>query len=313
MKNLGLLSGLFLSLCMTGSMWGQNEDLPFSNSRFMAVEGTLLHYRHWESGGEAYLGKMLLVHGFCGSTFSWRHNIEAFTGAGYEVFAVDLPPFGYSDRKPDANHSASFQADLLWKLLENISPGDAPWVLVGHSMGSSVISAMAAVRPMHIKALIMVDAAIYSTRSEQSWLRRKIFGAGPVQGLVEAVAKLHYFRFPAIKRLLADAYATEPDSSAVDGYLDPLKLKKTASGILDITAYSEEIFSFHPNDVINPVLLIWGEKDTWVPIEKSNRLLDEFPAVTIKTIPEGGHCPMETHPDTTNGYMLDFLRWIESL
>ncbi len=42
---------------------------------------------------------VLLVHGFGGSTFSWRHTLKALAEAGYRAIAFDRPPFGLSAKQ----------------------------------------------------------------------------------------------------------------------------------------------------------------------------------------------------------------------
>ncbi len=69
-------------------------SLPFTGSRFEAVDGITLHYSVWKPAEKKTKGKVLLVHGLGGSTFSWRNNVAALTEEGYFVMAVDLPGIG---------------------------------------------------------------------------------------------------------------------------------------------------------------------------------------------------------------------------
>ncbi len=104
----------------------------YDNSRIMTIEGTDLHYRQW--GVESAEG-VLLVHGFSGSTFSWRYTAPALAADGCRIIAVDLPGFGLSERDLSFTPTAVNRADLLWGLLESLEPG-SNWHLVGHSMGA---------------------------------------------------------------------------------------------------------------------------------------------------------------------------------
>lgn len=96
-------------------------ELPsqaFAESRYVHVGNTLVHFRQWEPQAPT-LGKVLMVHGLGGSTFSWRHNVKPLVSAGYLVVAVDLPGFGYSDRWSNVFGQAD-RATLLWQLLTKI-------------------------------------------------------------------------------------------------------------------------------------------------------------------------------------------------
>jgi pimeloyl-ACP methyl ester carboxylesterase len=57
---------------------------------------------------------VLLVHGFPGTSYSWRHQIGPLIEAGFRAVAVDTRGYGASDR-PTAHHhqSSVIEADLL--------------------------------------------------------------------------------------------------------------------------------------------------------------------------------------------------------
>lgn len=56
-----------------------------------------------------------------------------------------------------------------------------------------------------------------------------------------------------------------------------------------------------------PVLCLWGEKDSWVPLSQGEELIELIPNAKLVVIPEEGHCPMETAPDIFNVELLYFL------
>ncbi|MCK7539457.1 MAG: hypothetical protein MZV63_55400 [Marinilabiliales bacterium] len=54
---------------------------PYENSHFLTVDSVLFHYREWNdtlTGPE----ESFLVHGFCGSSFSWRKTSNHWSGQG---------------------------------------------------------------------------------------------------------------------------------------------------------------------------------------------------------------------------------------
>ncbi|MET3962225.1 pimeloyl-ACP methyl ester carboxylesterase [Marmoricola sp. OAE513] len=57
---------------------------------------------------------VLLLHGFPGTSYSWRHQIGPLADAGYRAVAVDLRGYGASDRPEAAYHDSSvIEADLI--------------------------------------------------------------------------------------------------------------------------------------------------------------------------------------------------------
>ncbi len=68
---------IFLILAFPGTLQAQTEEKPYVNSHFIRVDTILLHYRDWNGNLAHPKGKVLLIHGFIGSTYCWRMNVEA--------------------------------------------------------------------------------------------------------------------------------------------------------------------------------------------------------------------------------------------
>jgi pimeloyl-ACP methyl ester carboxylesterase len=57
---------------------------------------------------------VLLVHGFPGVSYSWRHQLGPLAAAGYQAVAVDTRGYGASDRPSGHHHSSEvIEADLI--------------------------------------------------------------------------------------------------------------------------------------------------------------------------------------------------------
>lgn len=81
---------------------------------------------------------VILVHGFPESWYSWRHQIEALSMAGYRVAAPDVRGYGESDRPHavEAYDMESLTGDIAG-LVDALSPND-PAVVVGHDWGAPI-------------------------------------------------------------------------------------------------------------------------------------------------------------------------------
>jgi pimeloyl-ACP methyl ester carboxylesterase len=110
-----------------------------------------------------------------------------------------------------------------------------------------------------------------------------------------------------MEHLLTDAYAQKPDPEAVSGYLTPLKQKGTASSIVDMLVNLNEQFAFRSEQIKMPALVIWGEKDTWVPLKDGEAFFVKLPDARMHLIPGAGHCPQETHSEVVNRILIGFL------
>jgi 2-hydroxy-6-oxonona-2,4-dienedioate hydrolase len=297
---------LILTSCQTGKKASQESPRPFPNSHFTVVGGVRLHFRIWPGRGNLQQESVLLLHGFSGSTFSWETTAPALQALGYEVIALDIPPFGYSDKSPGVNASVTSRAALLLQWLdENFSGRE--WHLAGHSMGAGIVQAMALMQPEKATSVIFVAGAIFNEIKPGKAPSRTLLRFGPVQALAGNLAEAHFITRRRIAKLLESAYGSKPEPEAVEAYYRALKMPGTARAILAGSTHSFEIQSLNASNLELPVLAIWGENDTWVPLASRQKVLDRLPNVRLEIIPESGHNPMETHPGKFNKHLLDFL------
>lgn len=292
---------LFLFLLLQISLFAQ-----YPESQYLDIEGINIHYCQWKPTIPSK-GQILLVHGFCGSTFTWRKNVSAFVAAGYEVSAIDLPPFGYSEKKRHLNHSTSFNAALAWKIAQKIGDSTQKWTLIGHSMGGDICKFMFFLQPQQVKNILFVDPA-FSVFYQPSWLRRTLFGSAATYHLGENMGKYYFFKYKRIKKILSMAYSQAADSAAIAGYLHNLNQKGLAGGIMEMSA-SGHVYNFDNEVITVPCLQIWGNKDRIISVTETKPFLKFLPKDTpVEFIEGGGHCPMETHSAIFNDLVLSFLK-----
>ncbi len=281
---------------------GRTDELIFADSEFKTVEGIELHFRQFgDSAGSA--GNILLVHGFAGSTFSWRYLHAALESAGYRVIAVDLPGFGLSERATSFAYTSTARADLLWVLLDSIEPG-ARWHLVGHSMGGGTVTAMTLQKPELVQSLVLVAGAVPNNDNARStW----IFHYPPVSRWVRQLTTRLFLAESNVYAMLTSAYGRTPDPDEFTGYYQPLLIENSDASLVAMLKVSDPSLKELLNTVDQPVLLIWGEEDSWVPLNEGAMLNELFSHAELVALAGEGHCPMETAPGIFNNLLLDFL------
>lgn len=282
---------------------------PYPNSRFMGVDSVLLHYRIWNDELEHPKGSVVFVHGFTGSTFCWRKNVDTLVAQGYRVVTFDLPSFGYSERKPELNQSQSNRARLTWKLLEQIDATDTVrWHVVGHSMGGGIAEAMALMEPMRTKSLIIVAGMVFTKNQNMTGAFVVTAQNKQFRKIYTDILENNFLTYNRMRKSLKSAYQREPDSTEVMGYLTPLQIDGTAEAIIGVWANAKEIEKLSSDSLKNtPVLVIWGTKDRWIPKSSAKSFLKTVPGARVDLIPGAGHIPMETHPEIFNSLLSDFL------
>jgi pimeloyl-ACP methyl ester carboxylesterase len=279
---------IWISIAFSADLFaGVPGRRPFPESRFTMIDSVKIHFRNFPARTSVSRGSVLLVHGFAGSTFSWRFVADTLAAAGYHVVAVDVPPFGYSDKSPVINQSFTARAQMLNKFMNLTYPGKL-WHLVGHSMGGGMVQAFTQLSvgeydtPWLLRGSVRREVALFVTR--------------PV--LVN--------RF-SVKRLLKDAYGQVPDDDAVRGYLTPMRIKGTSRAILAAPNVSSELFPLRADSISVPAMAIWGDQDTWVPATAYEHAIEMMGDMRFIMIHGAAHCPMETHADEFIQYLLRFL------
>lgn len=260
--------------------------LPFGNSRYVQVDDVRLHVRDW-AGSSAQACPVLLVHGFAGSTFSFRELAPALAKAGHPVLAIDLPGYGYSER-------ASFTgtaADALWQLLEKERPGQA-WCFLGHSMGAKLAGQMAALKPTRVQAIVYSNGSpLVSSERRKKWFS----SSSIVRNTAIRWIEKYYLNEKKFIEVLGKAYARPATREEAQGYLKPLLLPGTVTAAFSGYAkkWSDDTRPAQINSIQS--LIVWGDKDTWVKPEVGKTLAKNIPAAKFLMIPGAGHCPIETH------------------
>ena len=291
-------------------LYEQSSEKPFETSQYKNIEGIKIHYRTWIPNTKEVKGKILMIHGLGGSTFSWRNNIEDLRNKGYIVITADLPGFGYSDKRAGIDHSQKNRSRILWTLLEDLElslPENSKkldWTLVGHSMGGGTVVAMTIDKPDKTNKLILVSGAVFDNSPP---LISSFFYYPPVKRAIDVAFGNYILNYERIESSLSSAYGRKPTKEEVENHLIPLKLKKVPSFIPDLlrTAKSESVENLENNKV--PILYIAGENDTWIPKEDTMKFKEIIPRTKLITIENSAHCSMETNYDEFNKIVLSYI------
>jgi pimeloyl-ACP methyl ester carboxylesterase len=270
-------------------------EKPYNNSVFFTTQsGVKLHTQVYPAVG-IEKGKILLIHGLMASTFSYRKNSAYLSENGYTVIAVDLPGFGYSDKPTTLEYTQANFAGFLWELLKDYDTSHettTPWHLVGHSMGGSTALAMALQDKRNIADITMIDGAVTQKSNSMGWLM-----ATPAGAWLKVALRYFMLNDKNFRKLLTDVYQKDVPQEAVDGYLAPVLTKGTINGLVRFVQTSKNITIEDVKGLDLKINLIWGGKDTWVPITTIDEIKAAVTLNQITIFPDAGHTPHETEPD----------------
>ncbi|MCI7487964.1 MAG: alpha/beta hydrolase [Oscillospiraceae bacterium] len=275
---------------------------PFDNSEFFEYGDYSVHYRVFEAKGD-FRGRIMMLHGFGCSTYSWEPMAKLMSENGYECVLADLPGFGYTTRETaDVRHVD--REELIEKLMLSIAPMDE-WILAGHSMGGGVAMNIACETP-GLKALMLYcPAPVSKTPSFMESMMNNAFMGKFMSAFLKYGTKVT----PLMRVVLLAAFVDWDFSMNYDvsAVADPLAIDYTGESMISM------MFNARPTDleavskIDMPVLLVQAQYDLvlmpWMKIQVNSALAD---AETYE-VKKGGHMCNENRADELAGVTLGFL------
>jgi pimeloyl-ACP methyl ester carboxylesterase len=125
---------------------GLEDLMECGTERYVTVNGIDIRYAVRGSGRP-----LLLLHGFCEFLETWDFNLRHL-GEHYQVYAMDLPGHGLSD-KPYLDYSISFFTDFVVAFMGTMGIERAS--IVGHSFGGAISISLATSFPGKVDSLVL--------------------------------------------------------------------------------------------------------------------------------------------------------------
>lgn len=239
---------------------------------------------------------IMLVHGTAAWCGFWRHVSAHLAARGWRVIAIDLPPFGYSERDPAARYDRRSQAARLAAVLR--AQTRRPAVIVGHSFGAGAATELALRSPARVRSLVLVDAALGELdppRGSRPAAERLI----SVRLIAEPVTAASVTNPWAMGTLLRSLIARKEKAEAwLPTLRAPMRRPGTTAGYAawlpalfaaDDGSWSRQ--SVRLSAIKRPVAIIWGEADTVTPIAQGERIAALTRARSFARLPGVGHIP----------------------
>lgn len=261
-------------------------------------EGRHLGVRTWPGTGPP----VVLLHGMLDSSAGWDRLARSL---GRKCIAFDLPGFGRSDRASRARISA-FAADVAAAL--EILEIDR-FVLVGHSVGGAVATAIAEMLPERVLALVLLAPAGFGRIHLAEAI--SIPGIRNLAAVILPVALANPVVLSAAytgvvtagqrpeRAMLARTMRRAFDS--VDGARD-------ATAAVVAAGRSRRAFYRRGVAYDGPVTAVWGEHDHLVPVAHAAGVRAALPQAVIEIWPGMGHHPQQERPDALTALVEGALR-----
>jgi pimeloyl-ACP methyl ester carboxylesterase len=249
---------------------------------------------------------ILFIHGTAAWSGLWRETMTPLAEAGYRCIAIDIPPFGYSERPPTPSYGNADQARRIVALMDALEIEHA--ILLGHSFGGGATMETALTIPDRIDALVLADVGglnlnLQPAPKTQSPSAIELFLGTPLvrNPVLAATATNPLFTETLISAMILDpADATEETISTLQ---EPLVLQDATNTLGD---WLKEVLGPQEisltSDLVNyqkltmPTLIIWGDSDTVIPLKEGEYLQSILPDAELVIMKGVNHIPhLEDH------------------
>jgi pimeloyl-ACP methyl ester carboxylesterase len=238
----------------------------------VVIDGGLVHYEAFGRGEP-----VVFIHGWLGSWRYWMRTMEALAGE-YRTYALDLWGFGDSDKSRERYSVGDYTA-LLHDFMEGL--GTRKVSLVGHALGATIALHFATKYPDQVSRLAMVSLPV---TPEAISGRLLDFANNSV------LARMLWWRQITHKEVQQEA---EKMAEKVIALSIQSVMEVNAQALID--------------EVDQPSLAIYGEKDNVVDPTPTRGLNGRLPNLRPMGLAEAGHFPMLEEANKFNRLLKDFL------
>lgn len=234
---------------------------------------------------------VFVLHGWGGSSDSWREVQKNLSLSGYRVICPDLPGFGKSSLPP-ASWGIKEYSHFVSQFIEKLRDGKK-FFLLSHSFGGRIAIYFSSHNKQLIKKLVLVDSA--GIGGNCSLKNRILFFLARVGNAL--FSENHLARFKeGVRNIFYFFLRRSSDYPSTKGVMREV-FKKIISE--DLTPYLSQISV--------KTLLVWGEKDKVVPLKYAYIFEKEVRDSKLVVIPKVGHSPHLEAPEELSKILIEFF------
>lgn len=261
---------------------------------FVRLDGRLVAYRQWGRSGTP----IVLIPGFAEPSFVFE-DAGPLLGKHHRVYALDLPGYGYTERKPPYGLDG-FTAEVT-AFVRHF--GLRQPLLVGHSLGAAV--ALSVAQQLPVSGVVLADGDGLS-------------GGGPgfLRHLIVEPYRTAAFRIVvgsdwAVRKLLQGAYGPlhpHLGHAEIEQWRRPFHVEGTEAALLSMTADGIPGFQLADLERMHVrALVLWGSRDTTDSLAAGRRSAAALHAPVV-VLPGAGHLAMLVLPGPWAAAVAKFAR-----
>ena len=266
------------------------------DSRFLVIDGSLVHYRV-EGKGDP----LLLVHG----AFSSLHTFDKWAkllSNYYQIIRLDLPGFGLSDPMKGHDYSIKALVKFLNRFLDQLGIDEC--TIAGSSLGGWLAWEMALRVSTRLSKLVLISPAGFM--EEHNIPLPFQMARTPMIGKVMKYA----IKKSLLRKFLNQVFVDQKQvtDALVDRYYDLISREGNPEAFLAMANGKQKRRSNKLKEISIPTLIMWGEDDSWLPVENGYWFQVCIPHSELIVYEGVGHIPMEEIPERTARDLRKFLK-----
>jgi pimeloyl-ACP methyl ester carboxylesterase len=243
----------------------------------------------WDRMGEG--PAVVMVHGTPWSSWTWR-RVAPRLAERFSVYVFDLLGFGASEKRSGQDVSLAAHGARLAALLEYWAL-DRPAV-IAHDIGGATALRAHLLHQRRVAALALIDVVAL-----RPW-------GSPFYRLVREHCEVFEQLPAAIHEGVLRAYVgtaqPRPLERAVEDALITPWLGATGQSAFyrqishGDQRHTDELEPLY-GEITAPTLVIWGEADPWIPVERGIELSGRIRHARLELLPTAGHLVQEDQPE----------------
>lgn len=258
---------------------------------------------------------ILFIHGTAAWSGLWRDTMTPLAEAGYRCIAIDIPPFGFSERPSTPSYDNASQAARIVALMDELNIENA--ILFGHSFGGGATLETALMIPDRIDALILLDVGGLNLNLQPTEPQVTPVGLFLNTPVVRNPVLAATATNPLFTKTLLSAMVLDPDDiteKETTILQEPLVLQDTTNTLGDwlnsVLGPQKVSLTTNPENyaVLDmPTLIVWGDSDKVIPIQEGEYLQSLITDSELVVMPGVNHIPHLEDLDTLIKLAIEFL------
>jgi pimeloyl-ACP methyl ester carboxylesterase len=242
---------------------------------------------------------VLMLHGNPDSGIMWAGVATRLAGH-FQCFAPDLPGFGHSEVPADYEPSLDGMARFVEEL-RNVLGITRPADVIAHDFGGPFAFAWAVKHPDAVRRLVAINTLFFSDYRWHFWGR---VWRTPILGEL-SMALMNRLMFAQELNRGSGKWIKRAHIKQTWALVTP-RMKKEVLRLYRATdpkvfvGWEDELLALI---VRKPTLVIWGDKDPYIP----SRYAERFKAHEVVHLPKVGHWPPVEDPAECADHVLRFL------